>query len=576
MNMCTIRRYFRRIVVIFMRLMKKYICKSRLRSGNYVRKSDKVDGGRMFSIVFSVLGSVGIAVFWMINMCNGINIFKVLFVAPKETHNVLLTFTSLNFIFIFMPLCLLGYYLIKSSLRNIFLLAASIVFYAFGEPVMVWLLLLSTFINYVFGLLLSNRWKYHISRKILLILMLVWNFGLLFYYKYFVFTLESISLLSGKEYNIPNIIQPLGISFFTFRTISFCLDVYWETVSVQRNFIDVALYICFFPQVSMGPISKYNDFSAQLRERMFDSELFLDGVRKIVIGLAKKLIIANNIGRIVDLIFAMTGAQRTVILAWLGLTAYLIQLYYDFSGYSDVAIGIGQLFGFKTPANFNYPFVSKSVVEYWGRWHITLGTWLKNYLYTPIFRACQNKNIAIGTCNILALLGVWLFAGIWHGAGWNFVCYGLYYFAFIVLERIVEDHKKKRRKQLKLKKQPETVGQKIRAHVYFFAVLFFGQLLFRSADLPSFGEYLSSLFGLSGNVIWNSETYFYLLQSIVLLIVGWIFAFPVVELLKDKMNGRIGNWIITFTTPLVYAGLLIVSIAFAMTDTYQSFIYFQF
>lgn len=459
------------------------------------------------------------AIILIVNLINGNNIITNLFEAMmnNEAAKTSMTFTSLNFLFIFFPLSIAGYYLIKNDIRNIFLVMISLIFYSVGEPIMVWLLLLSIVINYLFGLALGRKWNHIAIKYYFLILMLAWNFGLLFYYKYYAFTLENINSIFGTDILIPKIIQPLGISFFTFRTVSFCLDVYWGTVPTQKNFINVALYICFFPQVSMGPISKYNDFSAQLSERPFDTDLFLDGVRRIIIGLAKKLIIANNIGGTVDSIFAMSGNERSIVLSWLGIISYLIQLYYDFSGYSDIAIGVGQLFGFKTPENFNYPFMSKSVVEYWSRWHITLGTWLKNYLYTPIFRACQNKDIALGTCNVLALLGVWLFAGIWHGAGWNYVCYGLYYFAFIVLERIVEDYKKKKRKRLKLKKQPETVTQKIRAHIYFFVVLIFGQLLFRSADLGSFVDYSKSMFGLAGNVIFDSQTYFYWIQSVALL-----------------------------------------------------------
>lgn len=528
------------------------------------------------AVLFSVLVFIGIAILWLTNMKNGCNVFEQLFVGPKEKNGISMTFTSLNFIFVFLPLSVIGYYLIKNSIRNIFLVIMSVIFYAMGEPIMVWLLLLSIFINYVFGLLLAKEWNQRGVKLFFLLISMTWNFGLLFYYKYYIFTLENINSLFRCNIDLPNIVQPLGISFFTFRTISFCLDVYWKTVPIQTDFTNVALYVCFFPQVIMGPICKYNDFNAQLNDREFDSTLFLDGVKRIIIGWAKKLIIANNIGNVVDAIFTMNGAERSVALAWMGIFGYLIQLYYDFSGYSDIAIGIGQMFGFRTPENFNYPFVSKSVVEYWTRWHITLGTWLKNYLYTPIFRKCQDKDINLSICNVLALLGVWLFAGVWHGVGWNFVCYGLYYFAFIVFERIVEDHKKKKRKKLKIKKKPETMNQKICAHIYFFAVLIFGQLLFRCKDLQSFGEYLKSMFGVFGNRLWDAQTYFYVLQSMVLMIVGWIFAFPVVAAVKEKMNGTVFSKIIDAITPILYACLLVVSIAFAMTDTYQSFIYFQF
>ena len=537
--------------------------------------SDKIRTKNIIWKSFAIVVATGLAITWLRGLYFGFNIFETLFVQNDNMgKGISLTFTSINFLFVFLPLSVAGYYLFRNNLRYIFLVFVSVLFYAAGEPVMVWLLLLSVFVNYVFGLLLSSEKR--IIKISFLILMLFWNFGLLYYYKYYVFTLETFNSLFGSNYIIPKIIQPLGISFFTFRTVSFCLDVYWGTVPAQYNFWEVILYICFFPQVSMGPISKYNDFSLQLKDRSFDVDKFLNGIKRIIIGLSKKLIISNNIGGTVDLIFAMEGSQRSVVLSWIGIFSYLIQLYYDFSGYSDIAIGIGQLLGFDSPENFRYPFVSKSVVEYWSRWHITLGTWLKNYLYMPIFRTCQNRNISVGVCNLLALLGVWVFAGVWHGAGWNYVCYGLYYFAFIMMERLWEDYKKKRRKKLKIKKKPEKLGQKISSHLYFFVVLIFGQLLFRSVDLIHFGEFIKSMFGLNGNGFCDSTTIFYWKQISVLFFIGWFFALPIIEKIKMLINGKAKEWIIDIASLLIYPVLLIISLAFAMTDTYQSFIYFQF
>lgn len=543
-----------------------------------IKKSSMMNKNKILSGGFSLFVFVGIIVVWGINYFNGINIFETLLVYSDDAKKgINITFTSLNFIFVFLPLSVLLYYLMRAKFRDVFLVVASIVFYALGEPVMVWLLLLSVFLNYVFGLLLSKKWNYRWIKTLILILMLTWNLGLLFYYKYYVFTLENISLITGKNIIIPNIAQPLGISFFTFRTISFCMDVYWETVPVQYNFINVALYICFFPQVIMGPISKYNDFSIQIKNRVFDIDLFLDGIKRIIIGFAKKLIISNNIGKIVDAIFFMNGSERTILLSWLGILSYLIQLYYDFSGYSDVAVGVGQLFGFRTPENFNYPYISKSAAEFWSRWHITLGTWLKNYIYTPVFRAFQNKGMSIAMCNIMGLLFVWLFAGIWHGAGWNFFFYGVYFFVLIALERVVEDYNKKRRKRLKIKKKPETLGDNVRAHIYFFFVVVFGMLFIRCSSLKDVGDYFKSLFGLNNNLFYNSTTYYYWHQTMALFFVGIFFAFPVIKYVKTKLStNTVFEWAITIVTPIIYAALLIVSVAYAMTDTYQSFIYFQF
>lgn len=290
----------------------------------------------------------------------------------------------------------------------------------------------------------------------------------------------------------------------------------------------------------------------------------------------KKLVIADTIASVVDIIFNMRSGERSVLLAWIGITGYLIQLYYDFSGYSDIAIGIGNLFGFDAPENFNYPYMSKSVTEYWARWHITLGTWLKNYLYTPIFRACQDRNISKLYCDILALIGVWLFAGIWHGAGWNYLLYGIYYCVFIILERLWENYKKRNRKKLGIKKQPETISQKIRPHIYFIAVLIVGQLIFRSSDLVSFGTFFLDLFGLSGNAIADSATIFYWKQSAAVFVLGIIFCFPVVPAVKRMLSTGRKKILLNMAEPVVYGVLLIAAVAFAFTSTYQAFVYFQF
>ncbi len=497
------------------------------------------------------------------------------FLNSVEASRSPLAFTSLFFIFIFLPVTIGGYYIFKGRARNVFLIVMSLIFYALGEPRMVLMLMFNVALNYAFGLLLAREYKSKAIKLILLLVMLVWNFGLLFYYKYYVFTLENINSLFGAKLTIPKIIQPLGISFYTFRTISFCLDVYWGTVPKQKNILDVALYILFFPQVVMGPISKYNDFAGQLSQRLFNKEKFFDGARRIIIGLFRKLVIADTLGGVVDKIFAM-GDERTVLLAWMGILGYLVQLYYDFAGYCDIAIGIGNMMGFETPENFNYPYISKSIVEYWSRWHITLGTWMKNYLYTPIFRACQNKNIAIMGCDILALLGVWLFAGIWHGTGWNFLLYGLYYFVFIAAERLVESYKKKRRKRLGLKKQPETTSHKIFSHIYFFIVLIFGQLMFRSEGVSGFGKFFADMFGINGNSFSSTLTNFYWKQFAVAFIIGAVFCFPIIPKIKNWLGEGKKQVVLKIATPIIYAILLIVAIAFAFTSSYQAFIYFQF
>ncbi len=489
-----------------------------------------------------------------------------------------MAFTSLEFLFVFFPIAIVGYYLINNKLRNIFLLLVSLIYYAIGQLDMLWLLTGSVVVNYLMGLLIGSFENNNVFKKILLYAVIIFNFGILYYYKYFLFSIDTFNSVFGTNFTYAkNIILPLGVSFYTFRTVSYCLDVYWKTVKPQKNIIDVALYITFFPQVIMGPISKYNDFKSNLAERAFDFDNFLLGFKRIIIGLAKKLIIADTIGSVVDKVFAMETTERSVVLAWLGILGYIIQLYYDFSGYSDIAIGIGNLIGFKTDENFNYPYISKTVTEYWSRWHITLGTWLKNYLYTPIFRSCMDKGMTKFRCDTLALLGVWLFAGIWHGVGWNYLVYGLYYFAFIVFERICEDIKKKKRKKMGIKKQPKTIPQLIRAHVYFFVALIFGQLLFRSDSMTSFWLYFGNMFGIGAKSLCDKVTLYFWKQIAVVFIVGVIFSFPVVDVIRQrvlKLNG--GEIIKGVVSPVIYGLMLIVAISFAFSGSYRGFIYFQF
>ena len=439
-----------------------------------------------------------------------------------------MSFSSIIFLFFFLPFAVIGYYLIRSELKNLFLLAASLLFYAWGEPKLV-LLLLAAF---------------------------------------------------GTSISIPDIALPLGISFFTFRAVSYCLDVYWGTSAAQTNPINTALYISFFPQVAMGPITRYSEFEAQLKGRKVSIDGLSDGVKRIVVGLAKKVILADQLGIMVDSIFNTPDAERTVLAAWLGILSYLFQLYFDFSGYSDMAIGIGAMFGFQTPENFQYPYLSKSVVEYWSRWHITLGTWLKVYLYTPVFRAVygesvMSKKISAQYADYAALIVVWLFAGIWHGAAWHYVAYGLYYCSFIILERIWDDNQKRKRKRLKLKKQPQTKVQAALAHLYFLGVIIFGQLLFRVPGAGAFLPDVKTMFGLMGKGMTDALSVFLLRESLILLVISLIGATPMLKIISKWIKSKqpVGEILLS---GIVAVALLFISCAFISTGSYNPFLYFNF
>lgn len=491
-----------------------------------------------------------------------------------------MSFSSIIFLFFFLPFAVIGYHLVRSELKNLFLLAVSLLFYAWGEPKLVFLLLASILVNYLLALRIEPR-RERSSGKAYVIVMLLWNFGVLFYYKYLAFAVVNINAAFGTSISIPDIALPLGISFFTFRAVSYCLDVYWGTSAAQINPINTALYISFFPQVAMGPITRYSEFETQFKGRKVSIDSLSDGVKRIVVGLAKKVILADQLGIMVDSIFSTPDAERTVLAAWLGILGYMFQLYFDFSGYSDMAIGIGAMFGFQTPENFQYPYWSKSIVEYWSRWHITLGTWLKVYLYTPVFRSIYGKSILGKTvsaqyADYAALIVVWLFAGIWHGAAWHYVAYGLYYCFFIILERIWDDYQKRKRKRLKLKKQPQTKGQAALAHLYFFGVIIFGQLLFRVPGAGAFLPYVKTMFGLTGAAACTGADLYTLQSNWVILLISVICCIPIPVRLKQ--NSLTNRWpsVMDMLNPLWHAVLYIVGIAFAIGGTYQAFIYFNF
>ena len=480
-----------------------------------------------------------------------------------------MSFVSLEFIFIFLPLCVAGYYLCPGKYRNVFLLVASLVFYAAGDIGRMYILIISIIANYVFGLLIGREGMSKKIRSVILILAIGFNAVCLFGYKY-------LMILYGAS----NITMPLGLSYFTFRTVSYCLDVYWGMLPANKSVTDVALYVSFFPQISMGPISRYKDFYKDINERGFDPDSFFAGIKRIIRGLFRKLVIADALLPALSTCFGMEASERSVLFAWMGAIDYVIQLYYDFAGYSDIAIGLGQVFGFSLPENFNYPYASSSITEYWSRWHITLGAWTRDYIYTPIFRACQDKKIARLASYMLSSFAVWLFIGFWHGLGKDnmavYILHGMYYFILIAGERMLTDYKKARRKKLGIKKKPQSAASIAMWHIYVIFVIIFGQVLFNCDSISQYGGYILSMFGGAGNAICQTEALFYLRQDVLPMIAGIIFSFPVVPYLVKmiKVSGR--ERLLQVLSLAAYILMLIVSFAFLFTNTYKSFVYFKF
>jgi len=380
-------------------------------------------------------------------------------------EGLIMVFSSLIFLWFFMPVVFAGYFLIKDKFKNIFLLLGSLFFYAWGEPKYIILMLFSIVINWGIGLLMD---KYVQWKKLFLVASLVVNLGLLGYFKYYNFLVRNLNRFFGTGIEIQEVILPVGISFFTFQILSYIIDLYRGQYKAQKSIINLALYISFFPQLIAGPVVKYKDIDTQLSSRVQTIEKTSEGIRRFIYGLGKKVIISNVLAKYVDTVFAADYAQVTGVMAWLAAILYTLQIYYDFSGYSDMAIGLGKIFGFEFQENFNYPYLSRSIQEFWQRWHISLGTWFKEYLYIPLG---GNRKGSIRT--YINLVIVFFTTGLWHGAGFNFILWGLFHGFFQIIER------------LGLKK---FLGRyKIIPRLYSMLVVVFGWVLFRANGLVQAG-----------------------------------------------------------------------------------------
>ncbi|MEW9096009.1 MAG: MBOAT family protein [Clostridiaceae bacterium] len=471
-----------------------------------------------------------------------------------------MVFSSQIFIFIFLPVTLLIYYTLGNlftgkSLKNYISLFASLLFYAWGGIENLPLLGTCILINYIFGLLVDKSKEKERLKKIILLIGIMLNLSLLFYYKYYGFAIGNINRIFNTGFQYKEIILPIGISFFTFQGMSYIIDIYRNDAKVNKNIFSVALYISFFPQLIAGPIVKYKDIDDQIRKRKETIEYFSYGIERFVIGLSKKVIIADVLAGITDTIFSLSNTGIDQPTAWLGAICYTFQIYFDFSGYSDMAIGLGHLFGFKFMENFNYPYISKSITEFWRRWHISLSTWFKEYLYIPL-----GGNRTGNT--YLNLFIVFLVTGLWHGASWNFIAWGVWHGVFIIIEKLIN----KKRWYVK-------IPSFIKTAITMFIVIL-GWVLFRSNGLIDAINYLSIMFGINKattvtfqfSYFVNKKLAFWIFMSIV----GYT---PIISnLLRTHQNKKIFQVVKT-----IFIGmLLIVAIIFIVNSTYSPFIYFQF
>lgn len=467
-------------------------------------------------------------------------------------------FSSMTFIYVFLPIVILLYLVSKKELRNPILLVASIIFYAWGEPKYLAIMLLTIIINH-FGAIAIENYKNH--KKAILILTILSDLSFLFYFKYFNFLTENFNNLLHTNIQPLDVIMPIGISFYTFQALSYIIDVYRGEVKVQKNIYKSALFICLFPQLIAGPIIKYHDIEEQIDNREVNFDKVNLGVKRFIIGLSKKVLIANTMGAIADKIFIQNPSTFDHLTAWIGAFAYTFQLYFDFSGYSDMAIGLGLIFGFKFMENFNYPYISKSVTEFWRRWHISLSTWFKQYVYISLG---GNKAGLLKTCRNLGI--VFLLTGIWHGANWTFIVWGIWHGFFIILEKIMNI------KEFDSKPHPWQIN--ILRHVYCIFIFVIGWVIFRADNISYAWNYLLNMFGVLhinyDDITLNIRYY----VDNIEIITFFAAILCTVPLFKNMLNvknkiahGFVNLWLLI---------LFFLSTCSIAAGTYNPFIYFRF
>lgn len=466
-----------------------------------------------------------------------------------------MVFSSTIFLCVYLPLVLLGYYICPKKGRNLFLLIVSLVFYAWGEPKYVFLMIFSILVNYIFGRLMDKHRENKKRLKLMLALSVVIDLGLLSVFKYTDFVITNINAIFGSSFDLLNIALPIGISFYTFQAMSYTIDVYRDDVRVQKNLIDFGMYITMFPQLIAGPIVRYADVQDQLAERSVTTADFSEGVMRFVVGLGKKVLLANQMGAVWSDIYAL-GGDVSALMAWTGAIAYTFQIYFDFSGYSDMAIGLGRMFGFKFPENFRYPYQSVSITDFWRRWHITLSTWFKEYLYIPL--GGNRRGLARQALNLLI---VWSLTGFWHGAGWNFVMWGLYYFVILFIEKLF------------LLKALDKLPKFFR-HVYALLLIIIGWVIFASDDVSVLLPYLGSMFGANGAI--GGMDVYTLLTKAVLLIICCIASTELPKKLFLSAAGAMNEKAAFTLKSVLTIALLALSMILLIGDSYNPFLYFRF
>ncbi len=463
-------------------------------------------------------------------------------------------FSSITFLYYFLPLTVAFYFLVPRRLKNVVLLFASLVFYGWGEPKYICLLGLTVVLGYGFGLLVE-RYRNKRAGRILCITSVVVTLSFLVYFKYTDFFLSNIHAVTGWNIALLRLTLPIGISFYTFQIISYTIDVY-RGETAQRSLIDLAAYVTMFPQLIAGPIVRYSDIADQISARQHSWHGAAEGIRRFVIGLAKKILLADQLGELCSVFRA--SDEKSVLFYWMYACAFTLQIYFDFSGYSDMAIGIGGVFGFRIPENFNYPYISKTITEFWRRWHISLGTWFRDYVYIPL--GGNRKGRWRQLFNILV---VWLLTGFWHGAAWNFILWGLLFAVLLTVEKL-----------WLLRKLEKS---RIVSRIYTLLFVLFGFVIFNAENVGQAVSDLGGMIGVGGLPLISDETLYNLRSFGIVLLAGGIGATPVVRNLAGKVSEHpAGDRILEFVEPVGLAVLMLVMTAYLVDGSFQAFLYFRF
>lgn len=465
-------------------------------------------------------------------------------------------FSSVSFLYYFLPITLILYFVSKDKYKNIILLLASLFFYFYGEPKYTVLMLISAFSAYIHGILIEKFREKGYS-KLFLVSGLVVSLGILIVFKYMDFIIKNINYISNSNITLLRLVLPIGISFYTFQGLSYIVDVYKKDAKVCRSFVDFATYVCLFPQLIAGPIVRYTTIEDELKNRTHSFDKFAYGVNRFVVGLAKKVILANNLGMLVDI---MTKSnEKSVLSYWMVAIFFSLQIYYDFSGYSDMAIGLGRMFGFDFLENFNYPFISKSIKEFWRRWHISLSSFFRDYVYIPL----GGNRVSRGRW-IFNLLIVWSLTGLWHGDSWNFILWGLYFALLLIIENLFL--------QNILNKLPALIQ-----HIYAKLFIIISFVIFNNENIKDLWSSLYNMFNFRGLDLYNDFSTYYLKSYTVLLIVSVIGATPILKNIIQKVNKNVtGQKVVSTINPILNIVLLVVVTAYLIDGSFNPFLYFRF